>query len=1201
MNCPECQFENIEGSRFCNECGCNLPSISYPTRPTFSFDEKIEKIQRYLPEGLTEKILNQKDKIEGERKQVTVMFCDMEGFTSLVEMLGPEEAYQIMDQVYEILINSVHDFEGTVNEMTGDGIMALFGAPIALEEAPQRALWSAISIHRDISRFSAQKRGIGAIRMRIGIHTGPVIVGTLGNDLRVEFKAVGNTVNLASRMEKIAEAGSTYVTGDTFKQTKGLFRFETVGKKSVRGQKESIFVYKVLSAKEHVYRPRLGSERMIYSEMVGRDKELKRLELQVMKVINAEGSVINIIGEAGIGKSRLVAELKKHDAIKRVTLLECRAIAIGKNLSFHPIIDLLKQWARIKKDDGEAMAFGKLEAAVRDLYPAAFSEVLPFLGILMGMKPSGRYAERIKGIEGEALEKLILKNIRELLIRATELTPLVIVIEDLQWADKSSIGLLESLFRLAKTHRVLFINVFRPGYKETGDRILKTVKERLPVCYNEIMLKPLDEQLREVLITNILKISDLHHAFFRKIAQRTGGNPFFIEEVVRSLIDEHAVILKDGSFELTDKIDSVSIPNTINEVLMFRIDQLDEKTRIIVKVASVIGRHLFYKVLQDVIKQNEDIDARLSYLKEIQLFRERRKMGEVEYIFKHALAQKATYESILPRKRRELHLKVADSIVRVFGERLHEFYGMLAYHYSRAENLKKTEEYLIKAGEEGLKSSASAEALYFFRKALTLYPRLSKNQKKQDTDKLVMLEKSIALAFFNKGQYADALTHMDKALEILDIKFPKDMFTSLFFFVFDFVDLIVNLYFPLKRKKRIPTEVDHEVFNLIEKKLICLGFLKPKLYIFQYLRIIGLANRSDITKIRNGPARLSGTSAIFSWTGFSFKLSKKILLHYKKLINHDDIKENLNYKLYELYYNFFVGNWSDYTELDDALIEENLKKGQIWHVSTYIFFCCSIAINQGKLNSTNMLINKLSEIWEIYENENTKQYLYSLKIKLLVKSRRFSEAKKEIDEGISFVSKAENELAFAYYMGFKAITQVLSEELKAAEETLCQANEILSKEAYYIPHYMSSYLKANFLYNIYKLEKAQLSKAELEIKHYKKRALKSSQRAFNNCKKYAADRTEIYRLLGTFKWITNNQTEAIKWWKKCISQGELIGDRIETARTYMEIGARLSEKSSTQPYMDGIKSEVYLEKAKQMFMHLNLAWDVKEIEKFLPV
>ncbi len=348
MNCPECHFENPEGANFCYDCGHNFALHSKATSQVISYDEKLAKIQRYLPQGITEKILSQKEKIEGERRQVTVMFCDMEGFTPFVDMLGSEEAYGIMDQVYEILIHSVHKFEGTVNEMTGDGIMALFGAPIALEDAPQRALRSAISIHRGMASFSTQKKGIESIRMRIGIHTGPVVVGTLGNNLRVEFKAVGDTVNLASRMEKLAKPGSTYVTEETFKQTNELFRFETVGKKSVKGKKHSILVYKVISAKKDVYRPRLGAERRIYAKMVGRDKELEWLKLQVMKVINGEGSVINIIGEAGIGKSRLIAELKKCGAIKKVSLFECRAIALGKNLSFHPIIDLLRQWARIQ-------------------------------------------------------------------------------------------------------------------------------------------------------------------------------------------------------------------------------------------------------------------------------------------------------------------------------------------------------------------------------------------------------------------------------------------------------------------------------------------------------------------------------------------------------------------------------------------------------------------------------------------------------------------------------------------------------------------------------------------------------------------------------------------------------------------------------------------------------------------------------------
>ena len=252
MKCPHCHFENPEGAKFCNECGNRMAPGSELSSQLLSFEKKLEKIQRYLPEGLTEKIINQKDKIEGERKQVTVMFCDMVGFTPLVDKIGPVEAYGVMDKVYEILISQVHELEGTVNQMTGDGVMALFGAPIALEDAPQRALWSADAIHREIATFCDQNEKIGPFQMRIGINTGPVVVGTLGKDLRVEFKAVGDTVNLASRMENLAEPGTTYVTEETFRLTRNLFRFKALGKKTVKGKKEVIPVYQVQSARKDI-------------------------------------------------------------------------------------------------------------------------------------------------------------------------------------------------------------------------------------------------------------------------------------------------------------------------------------------------------------------------------------------------------------------------------------------------------------------------------------------------------------------------------------------------------------------------------------------------------------------------------------------------------------------------------------------------------------------------------------------------------------------------------------------------------------------------------------------------------------------------------------------------------------------------------------------------------------------------------------
>ena len=312
--CPDCSFENGSGDKFCGGCGHNLAIPSEPPPKDLSFDDKLDKIQRYLPKGLTEKILAQKGKIEGERKQVTVMFCDMKGFTPLVERLGPEEAYSIMDQVYEILIHKVHDYEGTVNEMTGDGIMALFGAPIALEDAPQRAIRSALAVHTEMVKFNdklkQERRNIPPLKMRIGIHTGLVVVGTLGNDLRVEFKAVGDTVNLASRMEGLAEPGSSYVTEATFKLTEGFFRFEGLGERKVKGREEPVKVYRVIAPSTRRTRFDVSTERGL-THFVARERELEFLLDGFERAKSGRGQAFSIMAEAGVGKSRLLYEFRK--------------------------------------------------------------------------------------------------------------------------------------------------------------------------------------------------------------------------------------------------------------------------------------------------------------------------------------------------------------------------------------------------------------------------------------------------------------------------------------------------------------------------------------------------------------------------------------------------------------------------------------------------------------------------------------------------------------------------------------------------------------------------------------------------------------------------------------------------------------------------------------------------------------------------
>jgi len=1188
MKCPKCRTDNPDGAKYCNGCGCDLKKVTDTT------PKKFTHLQSYTPKFLIEKILAHKSAIEGERKQVTVFFADVAGFTSLSEKLDPEQVHRIMDGAFRIMMDEIHAYEGTINQFTGDGVMALFGAPVAHEDHAQRACHAALAIRNSMVTYSQEVKSLLGVnfQMRAGLNTGPVVVGSIGDDLRVDYTAVGKTVNIAARMESIAKPGTVLVSRNTYKRTSEYFKFRSLGKVKIKGKEEPLEVYELVEAIE---RPKSGLDRQIFSEMVGREKELNLLEIQVLKAVNGEGSVVNIIGEAGIGKSRLVAELKNREIMNRITLLEGRAISMGRNLSFHPIIDLLKQWARIREDDSEAAVLIKLETAIRRVCSEELYEVLPFVATLMGMKLSGRYAERIEGIEGEALERLILKNVRDLLIKATELNPLMIVTEDLHWADLSSIELMESLLRLTEAHRVLFVNVFRPGHKKTGDRIIRTIKERLPVYYVEIVLKPLDEHMSEILVNNMLSIRGLQLSVIDQIVERSGGNPFFIEEVVRSLIDEGAVVAKDGAFEVAEKINSTVIPHTINDVLMARIDRLEERTRNLVKFASVIGRTFFYKILTEVGRTIEDIDDRLSYLKNIQLIRDRQRMEELEYLFKHALAQEATYESILVQKRKEIHLQVADSIEKVFKEKLHEFYGMLAYHYSKGEDLDKAEEYMIKAGEEALRSSASREALNYYKEALSLYQNIYGDT--ADPEKIAILEKNIAIALYNKGEYEDALIYFDSVLNRWGIKPPQNKLLVLIKLVFDLLKVIPHLYFPSKKLKKTPNHRDNEIFDLSYKKVQSLSLINPRRQFAEGIGIIKESLGFDLRKIENGYPLLLTGSAFFSYTGFSFGISNRFLEYAENGIDKKDLKELLFLNVCKLIHNCYSGNWDYFQDYDEILLYQNLKIGYLWEVIAYIIFHCIVKLEQGDFKAAYPLIEKLSKIADSYEYEPARAHKLARETQFLIQCRKLYEAQKSAEEYISVANKIGSDPLRLTSLGYKAQIQILLKDLTGAEKSLKQLEEHYRKHAFVPPIYAVQYLVARFSIDIELLEESLRSNNKSTFSKYRQNARKSGKNVLINSKKYAPSRSTVFRLTGIFYWLINKQNKAVKFWQRAISEGERLGAHPDLARTYMEIGKRFLENKSKFKELNGIRVEEYLEKAREMFQAMDLQWDLDALEK----
>ncbi|MFC1530528.1 protein kinase, partial [Gemmatimonadota bacterium] len=701
---------------------------------------------------------------ETEHRFATIMYADIVGYSVLIEEQDPEEVTRIMNRCFESFDLIARKYGGRIDTILESNITALFGVPQAVENSPRAAINTAIEWLTATHQLNADENLGHFLDLKIGINSGPVIAGMMGPDRRVEYSAVGTTTILASELKGLAEESQILAGAATYQQAKDFRQLKPVTRK---GWKEPIQAFEMLTRVPVLQATEMRMGSGIYSDLVGRGEELEQLEFHVHKVIHGEGSIVNLIGEAGVGKSRLIDELEVAKVVERVTFLQGRALSIGQYLSYHPIIDILKSWADIKEEDSEAASLAKLERVVHDVDPDESLDIFPFIATLMGMRLSGRYAERIRGIEGEALENLIMKSLTDLLIKGSEQGPIVFVVHDAHWADQTSIEVLESLFRLSDRHPILFINVLRPDYPETSDRLLESIKDRYGTLYNNIHLHRLTEDDSQILIRNLFNSTELPEVIQKAITDRTEGNPYFIEEVVRSLLDQGVVKVESGILRLREDIDSLHIPETIQDLLMTRIDRLDESTRNLLKEASVIGRYFFFKILEEMNQalDQEAISEHLSTLLQFQLIRKSARQEELEYLFKHALAHDVTYDSIPPNKRKELHLKVAGAIEAVFLERLHEFYGMLALHYSNAEEPDKAEEYLERAGEVALKAAASIEALTYFQKALNIYQR--EHGESADPAKIATLEENIGIALYNKGKMQECVPYFDRVLEHL--------------------------------------------------------------------------------------------------------------------------------------------------------------------------------------------------------------------------------------------------------------------------------------------------------------------------------------------------------------------------------------------------------------------------------------------------
>jgi class 3 adenylate cyclase/tetratricopeptide (TPR) repeat protein len=750
LPCPQCGTENFPRDKFCGECGSSLKAPETPIQKDLSFEEKIDKIQRYLPKGLTDKILSQRDSIEGERKQVTVMFCDIVGFTRLAEKLGSEETYSVMDQVYEILIHKVHDYAGTVNEFTGDGIMALFGAPIALEDAPQRAIRSAYAIHREMTKFSdrlkQEKQNIPTFKMRIGIHTGPVVVGTLGNDLRVEFTAVGDTVNLASRMEGLAEPASTYVTEETYKLTEGLFRFEALGKHAIKGKEEKIKAYRVIAPSTSRTRFDVSAERGL-TPFVGRGRELELLLDGFERSKKGRGQAFSIVSEAGVGKSRLLYEFRKAVANEDVTFQEGKCLSYSRGVAYHPVIDIVKSNFDIMEGDKDSVIREKFKRGLNVL-DVDEASTLPYLLELLSVKDSGFDPTVLS--PGGRKDKII-RAIIQISIKASQIRPLIVAIEDLHWIDKSSEDYLKDLLDSISGARVFLIFTYRPEFVHTWGA---------KSYHSQVNLNRLSNGESLVMASHLLDAVEIHEDLEDFILEKTEGVPFFIEEFIRSLKDLKIIQRKDNHYLFAKDFQEMTIPSTIQDVIMARVDALPEGAKEVIQTGSVVEREFSYALIKRVTDQPEqELLSRLSILKDSELLFERGIYPDNIYIFKHALTREVVYDSILTRRREKLHEDIGNAIEEICKEGIDEYYGVLAEHYIYSKNYEKGADYSKLAERKAEKAASLSDAVAYAKKRISCLEKLPVND---------VVEKKIISARTVLGLYYTQFILPDEAKTAVD-------------------------------------------------------------------------------------------------------------------------------------------------------------------------------------------------------------------------------------------------------------------------------------------------------------------------------------------------------------------------------------------------------------------------------------------------
>jgi predicted ATPase/class 3 adenylate cyclase/regulation of enolase protein 1 (concanavalin A-like superfamily) len=795
LACPKCGSELRSQARFCDNCGAEIGETTPIAGVTIpKLEDMHTQLKSLIPDELAQKYMTAEQQAGGENRPITALFADISGFTPLSATKSSEDMFQLVQDCFKRLVGIVARYEGSISGFRGDGLLALFGAPILHENDAERAILSAIDM-----RNMMQDKGL---QVSIGINTAMMTVGEIQTELHKEYTAYGTDVNLAARLQQIAEPGQILVGAGTHRLTHRAFDFETISDLMLKGFSQTVTAYTVQHVKQHPEKLR-GIEGL-RARMIGREREFTDIKESADSLISGRGSIATIIGEAGIGKSRLVSELKLYVANKHTPdpsntplhpsqegslaipplekggrgdltpqILEGRCISIGQTISYWAFLDMLRSYLNLSDTDTEPQIAEKIRESISSLFPQRQDDYLPFLGNLLSVKFGDELDSKLRYFTPEQIRHQTLMRLKDIFVAISHTKPLLLILEDLHWADDLSLDLIVLLMDELIANPLMLLCIYRPEQDHRCWQLGGMAFRKCPDRYTEITLKKLSQTQSRQLVESLLEIDNLPEVTKAMIMTKSEGNPFFIEELIRSLIDMELIYHEGDRWKARKEIEGIDVPDTIQSVLLSRVDRLNAETKYVLQCASVIGRLFRYRLLDHIARHERDLETHLTELESKDLINAERTVPELEYAFKHALTQEATYQSILERKRKEFHLQVAQGIEKLYSGRLEEYYEELAEHYSKSDD-EKALEYLIKAGDKSKALYANQQAIGYYTRAMSII-----NQFPERKDQKLSILEGLGDVYGLISKIDESLQYYESALEYSKGKRKADIYRKI--------------------------------------------------------------------------------------------------------------------------------------------------------------------------------------------------------------------------------------------------------------------------------------------------------------------------------------------------------------------------------------------------------------------------------------